>query len=78
MHKLRSLKGNPLIYDNYIYTIISTYYDGTLKIYTSHSTKPIDPKGPPEYHMTQLNTFAITGTAERFREGVGAFRNARD
>lgn len=28
--------------------------------------------------MTQLNTFAITGTTERFQEGVGAFRNARD
>ena len=28
--------------------------------------------------MTQLNTFAITDTAERFREGVGVFRNARD
>lgn len=28
--------------------------------------------------MTQLNSFAMTGTAERFREGASAFRNAKD
>ncbi len=43
-----------------------------------HPTQASDIEDSPEYHMTQLNTFAITGTAERFREGVGVFRNARD
>ncbi|MCJ1402237.1 hypothetical protein MMC11_005457 [Xylographa trunciseda] len=68
------------VYDNNAYTITSTYHSatGTLQVYTIHQTQPIDHENPPEYHMTQLNTFAITGTAERFREGVGAFRNARD
>ena len=67
-------------YDNSAHTITSTYHSatGTLQVYTIHQTQPIDPENPAEYHMTQLNTFAITGTAERFREGVGAFRNARD
>ncbi|KAK4941006.1 hypothetical protein LTR66_014850, partial [Elasticomyces elasticus] len=28
--------------------------------------------------MTQLKTFAVTDTIETFRQGAGAFRNARD
>jgi hypothetical protein len=69
-----------IVYDNDAHTITSAYHSatGTLQMYTIHQTQPIDPENPPEYYMTQLNTFAITGTAERFREGVGAFRNARD
>ncbi|KAL8894237.1 MAG: hypothetical protein Q9207_008530 [Kuettlingeria erythrocarpa] len=68
------------VLDNNAHTITSTYHSasGTLQVYTMHQTKPIDPKNAPGYHMTQLNTFAITGTADRFREGVTAFRNARD
>lgn len=80
VYKLRSFETDlDTIYDNNVYTIISTYYDGTLKMYTSHPIEPTDPENPSfEYYMTQLNTFAITGTAERFREGIGAVRNARD
>ena len=68
------------VYDNNAYTITWTYQSatGTLQVYTIHQTQPTDPTDPPEYHMTQLNSFAITGTIERFREGVGAFRNSRD
>lgn len=64
--------------DNSAYTITSTYHDGTLKFYTGHPTQGSKEEDSVEYHMTQLNTFAITGTVERFREGVMAFRNARD
>ena len=79
VYKLRSFEEDPdTVYDNNAYTITSTYHDGTLKIYSSHPTKPIDSEGPPEYYMTQLRSFAMTDTAERFREGAGAFRNARD
>ena len=68
------------VYNNNSYTITSTYHSatGTLQIYTIHSTKPTDPDSSPEYYMTQLNSFAMTGTAGRFREGASAFRNARD
>ncbi|KAL8765915.1 MAG: hypothetical protein Q9209_007158 [Squamulea sp. 1 TL-2023] len=68
------------VYDNNAYTITSTYHSatGTLQVYTIHSTKPTDPENHPEYYMTQLRSFAMTDTAERFREGAGAFRNARD
>lgn len=70
--------GQEPIYDDNAYTITSTYLDRTLKIYTIHSTQASNAGDFPEYHMTQLNTSATAGNAERFREGVSAFRNARD
>ncbi len=66
------------IFDNNAYTITSTYHNGHLQMYTTHLTQLTDHENSPEYHMTQLNAFAMTGTAERFREGASAFRNARD
>ena len=79
IHKLRSFETDPaLAYDNNAYTITSTYHDGTLKIYIIHPTKAPNVEDSPEYHMTQLRSFAMTDTAERFREGAGIFRNARE
>ncbi|KAL9123877.1 MAG: hypothetical protein Q9217_006736 [Psora testacea] len=77
VQKLQGLGQEP-IYDNNAYTITSTYHDGTLKIYTVHSTQAADLEDSHEYHMTQLRSFATTDTPESFRQGVGAFRNARD
>jgi hypothetical protein len=77
MHSLQSYgKGEP-VSDNNAYTITSIYHGGTLKMYTSHPTQPTSP-GRPEYHMTQLNGYSMTGNAETFREGARAYRNARD
>lgn len=79
IHKLRSFEaGHTLAHDNNAYTITSTYHDGTLKMYTVHPTQSTNPENSPEYHMTQLRSFAMTDAAERFREGASAFRNARD
>ena len=79
VHKLRLFEADPtLAYDNNAYAITSTYHDGQLKMYTVHPTQSTDPKDSPEYHMTQLRSFAMTDAAERFREGASAFRNARD
>ncbi|KAK5188360.1 hypothetical protein LTR92_011573, partial [Exophiala xenobiotica] len=36
------------------------------------------PGGEPEYHMTQTNSYAMTGNANSFREGATAYRNDRD
>ena len=74
------MDNSTTVYDNNAYIITSTYHSatGTFQIYTIHQAQPTDPEDPPEYCITQLNTFAITGNAERFREGVGTFRNARD
>lgn len=67
-------------YDDKTYTITSTYYSGTdtPQIYTIHPTKPTDPGTSPDYFMTQLNAFAMTGNAETFRKGASAFSDARD
>ena len=79
IHKLRSFEADPtLAYDNNAYTITSTYNDGTLKLYTTHLIQASDIEDSPEYHMTQLRGWLLTDTPETFRQGVGAFRNARD
>ncbi|KZL69354.1 glyoxylate reductase [Colletotrichum incanum] len=65
-------------YDGQVYTFSSTYHDGMLKIYAHHSTEPTTSGGPPEYHMTQVDAFAMSGNREGFVRGATAFRNARD
>lgn len=82
MRKLAAyeVKNLKTVYDNNAYTITSTYHSatGSLQMYTVHSTQPADPETSPEYFMNQLRSFAMTDTAERFREGATVFRNARD
>jgi len=79
IHRLRSFDADPtLAYDNNAYTITSTYNDGTLKLYTTHPTRASNVEDSPEYHMTQLRGWLLTDTPETFRQGVCAFRNARD
>ncbi|KAI9786743.1 MAG: hypothetical protein M1816_007814 [Peltula sp. TS41687] len=80
MHSLQNfgLEESEAVYDDRAYTIASTYYAGNLTLYTTHPTKPLDAESSPEYHMTQLRSFSVTDTTERFREGVSALRNARD
>ncbi len=80
VHELRSFgaKGSETLYDNNSYTITSTFHNGNLKLYTVHPVQSTGSKNSPEYHMSQLRSFALTDTAERFREGAGALRNARN
>ncbi|KAF2806039.1 uncharacterized protein BDZ99DRAFT_490458 [Mytilinidion resinicola] len=70
-------KGEP-VSDNNAYTTTSIYHDGQLKMYTSHPAQPTSAGGGPEYYVTQLNTWGITGNPESFRQGATAYRNARD
>lgn len=66
------------IYDNNAYTVTSIYFDGVLKMYTSHPSQPTGPENRPEYFMNQLRSFSLTDTPEAFRQGATAYRNARD
>jgi len=64
--------------DNTAYTITSVYHGGQLKMYTSH---PIPASGPSRdcgFVMTQIKTWGLTGDADTFRRGAGAYRNLRD
>ncbi len=78
IHSLQSHGQHEPVYNNNAYTITSTYNDGQLKMYTSHPTHPASPGSRPEYYMTQVNTWGMTGSLQTFRQGATAFRNARD
>jgi hypothetical protein len=78
MHSLRSYGQDEPVYDNNAYTITSTYLDGQLKMYASHVAPPKNPGGRPEYHMTLLDSFALTGNRNNCVAGLQAYRNARE
>ncbi|KAF2803001.1 uncharacterized protein BDZ99DRAFT_178900 [Mytilinidion resinicola] len=82
LHSLQSYgrdeRRDEPVSDNNAYTITSLYYGGALKIYTSHPAQPTSPRGQPEYHMNQINTWGMTGNVDTFRQGATAYRNARD
>lgn len=78
MHSLQNYGVDEPVYDGKAYSFTNTYHDGTLKIYTTHPTAPTTADGEPRYHMTQVDSFAMTGNIRTFREGATAYRNARD
>jgi len=78
MHSLRSYRRQEPHFDNNADTITSIYHGGTLKMYTTHVAPPPSSGGRPEYHMTQLNTWGLTGNPAACRDGLRAYRNGRD
>ena len=78
MHALQCYGQAEPTYDSKAYTYSSTYHDGTLKMYAHHPAQPSRPGESPQYHMTKVGGWELTGSAQTFRQGVGAFRNARD
>jgi hypothetical protein len=78
MPQLQSYRQPEPVYDNNAYTITSTFDGEQLQMYTTHPTAPTNPGGQPEYHMNQLNGWAVTGNPDTFRQGATAYRNARD
>jgi hypothetical protein len=76
MQGMQSYAQDEPVFDNKAYTITSTYYDGTLKIFAVHLTLSTD--NSTNHHMTPLRSFAMTDTAETFRQGASAYRNARE
>lgn len=78
MQSLQSFGKAEPVYDNNAYTIACTYYDGMLRMYTVHPTKPASAKDKPSYVMTQLGAWAMIGSPEMFRQGATWYRNAKD
>jgi hypothetical protein len=64
------------IYDNYIYSISSTYHAGILKMYGHSIAQPNGPGTQPEYYMHHLRSFAMTNGQDAFLQGARAFKNA--
>lgn len=78
MHSLQNYSREEPVYDGKAYTYTSTYHDGQLQLYAHHATAPATEGGRPEYHITQLDSYAMTGKRQTFVEGATAFRNLRD
>ncbi|KAI0399450.1 hypothetical protein F4802DRAFT_37074 [Xylaria palmicola] len=80
MHSLQNYGEEEPAYDGNAYAYSSTYHagTGTLQLYAHYVTAPIAPDGRPEYHMTQLDGYYMTGKRQTFVEGATAFRNLRD
>lgn len=80
MHELRVYVNVARALDGNAYATIWTYdsSSGTLISYTVHPTASESAERTVDYRMMQLNAYALTGNPESFRQGVTAFRNARD
>ena len=80
MHSLQNYGVHEQEYDGNAYSYSNTFHNGTgtLQLYSTHPTRPHSPGGRPEYHMTQIDSYAMTGNSKSFREGATAFRNLRD
>ncbi|KAA6408245.1 MAG: hypothetical protein FRX48_07987 [Lasallia pustulata] len=78
VHELRSYVDPETLHDSKAYTVTSTYHNSILRLYTTHSTPSTNPNRDYEFRMTQLRGWDMTGSADTFRQGAGALRNARD
>ncbi|KAK1064007.1 hypothetical protein LTR74_009074 [Friedmanniomyces endolithicus] len=67
------------VYDGNAYTVSATYHPGTgtMQMYTTHPVPADAQPAGTEYYMTQLRAFAMTDSADSFRQGAAAYRNAR-
>lgn len=80
MNKVQNYGQSTPTYDGNAYTLACTYQPGTgtLQMYTTHPRLPSTRTGEPQYFMTQLDTYAMTGNINNFRSGAAAYRNGRD
>ena len=77
MQVLQSYGKPDPVFDGNAYTIVVTYYDEVLKLYSLHPMKSVESGPPVQYHMTRLASFAI-GSVETLRAALTAYRNLRD
>ncbi|KAI1463973.1 uncharacterized protein F4812DRAFT_444051 [Daldinia caldariorum] len=78
MHSLQNYGVEEPQYDGKPYTFSFLYHNGQLKKYSHHMTAPTTEGGRPEYHMSQVGSFAMTHRRDRFVEGATDFRNTLD
>lgn len=80
MHSLQNYGATEPQHDGNAYSFSSTYHNGTgtLQLYATHMTQPTAPGERSHYHMTEIDSYAMTGNSRRLREGATSFRNLRD
>ncbi|KAG9249402.1 uncharacterized protein F5Z01DRAFT_631794 [Emericellopsis atlantica] len=75
---LHSFRCSKPMYKNQAHTIGCTYQAGQLKMYATHVVDPSEPGAQPVFVMTQVDSWSLTGNPKSCREGIAAYRNARD
>lgn len=80
MYSIQNYGATEPQHDGNAYSFSSTYHNGTgtLQLYATHMTPPVAPGKPSHYHMTEIDSYAMTGNSRKFREGATSFRNLRD
>lgn len=80
MHKLQSYGAGDPVHDNNAYTMGAIYHagSGTLLMYAAHPTPSSGPGDSTEYHMTQIDSWGLSGNPNTYRQGAAALRNGRD
>jgi hypothetical protein len=83
--RLQSYGESEPVFDGNAYTFVVTFQDGTLKIYAIWPKRSIS--SPPsrdndrwtqmEFRMAMVETWVLTASLERYREGMVALWNAR-
>ena len=78
MFELQNYENETPVYDGNAYTLVPTYHagEGSLRMYATHPRQSAT--GQTKYYTTQLRSYAMTDTAESFRQGAAAWRNSRD
>ncbi|KAG5799299.1 hypothetical protein H9Q69_001674 [Fusarium xylarioides] len=78
MHSLQNYLVEEPQYDRKPHTFSFTYHEGALKKYSHHMTAPMTEGGRPEYHISQIDTWGMTGKRSTFIEGATDLRNTLD
>lgn len=60
--------------DNNAYTLSATLYDGTLKLYTTHSAHQ---QGRTVYYTKAIQAYMLENDLDTFQQGLTALRSAR-
>lgn len=78
MFELQNYGNSVPMYDGNAYATVGSYHagEGSLRMYATHPRQ--SSSGQTEYHMTQLEAYAMTGSIQNFRQGATALRNSRD
>ncbi|KAL1892356.1 hypothetical protein Sste5346_007094 [Sporothrix stenoceras] len=66
------------VYDGRVRALSVTLFSDRLRIFGHHITAPAPGESRPTYHMTRLGGWLLTEEFDQFRQGVYAYRNARD
>ncbi len=78
MHHLQSYGHPDFIYNSNAYTMTTIYLSAMLQLFTSYVRRSAASEGRSEYCIHQLRSFALTDSADLFRNAARAYRNARD